>query len=73
MSITAIKNNLTQLIDDYEHGIDDCFISGYTKGSIETYGEMLCFTREKNDEPFHDYCMRLKDHLNQNFHVKHYS
>ncbi len=63
MAISAIKNNLIQLIDEYENGIEDCFIRGYTKGSIETYGEMLCVTREKNDEAFHDYCMRLKNYL----------
>jgi len=73
MAISAIKNNLIQLIDDYENGIEDCFIRGYTKGSIETYGEMLCVTREKNDEPFHDYCMRLKNYLEHDFEEKNFN
>jgi len=73
MAIKVIRNNLIQLIDEYEHGIKDGFIRGYTKGSIETYGEILCVTRKKNDEAFHDYCMRLKTHLDHDFEEKNFN
>ncbi len=71
MALAEIKGRLVSLIDEYESGIDDCFMRGYVKGSIETYGVMICFNRDKKDEPFHDYCMRLKDYLNGQLENKH--
>ena len=71
MALDIIKKNLNTLIDDYEEGIEDCFMRGYVQGSIETYGELISYDRDKKNEPFQDYCMRLKEHLDTQLEEKH--
>lgn len=71
LALDIIKKNLNSLIDDYEEGIEDCFMRGFVQGSIETYGELISYDRDKTDEPFHDYCMRLKEHLATQLEDKH--
>lgn len=66
MALLLIKEKLIQLIEEYEEGIEDNFMRGYVKGKIEAYGEMICYGREKNDEPFNDYIVRLKRQLKEN-------